>query len=234
MTAFDQSAPWYDALCRDRDYAGAAADLRRRLERIAPNAASLLDVGCGTGRHLEHLRTAFEVQGLDASVGMLEVARTRCPGVVFHAADFTDFALGRRFDVITCLFGTIAYARSEDGLRRAVHTMAGHLTDAGVLVIEPWLSPARYRAGAVTGDFVNDPELKVARMYVTRAEQSLATYDIHYLVADREGVRSFSEQQQLGLFTHEQQVGALDSAGLDVDFDARGLFGYGLYVGRRR
>ena len=117
MRPYDTSARWYDALCRSRDYEGAVNVLRTRLRDAAPSAASLLDVGCGTGRHLEYLGSSYEVEGLDASVGMLEIARARCPGVPFHEADFMAFDLGRRFDVVTCLFGTIAYARSEQGLR---------------------------------------------------------------------------------------------------------------------
>ena len=37
------------------------------LDAQAPDASSLLDVGCGTGRHLELLRQRYEVEGLDLS-----------------------------------------------------------------------------------------------------------------------------------------------------------------------
>ena len=76
-------------------------------------------MACGTGRHVELLRKRYEVEGLDISGEMLEAARARCPGVVFHQADMRTFALGRRFDVVTCLFGSIGYVgRSKSSPRR--------------------------------------------------------------------------------------------------------------------
>ena len=101
---------------------------------------------------------------------MLAIARQRCPGVPMHEASLVDFSLPRRFDVVTCLFGSIAYAGDIQNLRRAAQTMADHLEADGVLVVEPWLSPERFIAGRLVFDSVDDPDLKVARMYVTRRE----------------------------------------------------------------
>ena len=50
---------------------GGAQDSRRCSTAQAPRASSLLDVGCGTGRHLELLRERYEVEGLDVSPAML-------------------------------------------------------------------------------------------------------------------------------------------------------------------
>ena len=93
---FGSSARVYDALCRHKDYAGASATLCAIVDRFAPRASTLLDVGCGTGLHLAHLRERFGVEGLDSSPAMLDVARTRCPGVPLHQGSLVDFDLGRR------------------------------------------------------------------------------------------------------------------------------------------
>ena len=137
---FRQSARVYDALCRHKDYAGASATLCAIVDRLAPNASTLLDVGCGTGLHLSHLRERFAAEGLDLSQEMLDVARTRCPGVPLHQRSLVEFDLDRRFDVVTCLFGSIAYATDEASLRRAVRSLADHLQAGGLLIVEPWVT----------------------------------------------------------------------------------------------
>ncbi|TSA50235.1 class I SAM-dependent methyltransferase, partial [archaeon] len=64
-------------------------------------------MACGTGKHIEYLKDQFEIEGLDISREMLEIAHVRNPNVTFHQADMTDFDLGKKFDVITCLFSAI-------------------------------------------------------------------------------------------------------------------------------
>jgi SAM-dependent methyltransferase len=230
MPGFSESARFYDALNRHKDYAAAAAGLCQILARFVPGASSLLDVGCGTGRHLAHLRERFRVEGLDASAEMLAIARERCPGVPMHQGSLVDFAVGRRFDVVTCLFGSIAYAGDAISLGRAVRCMAGHLEAGGVLVVEPWVAPERFVAGRLVFDSVNDPDLKVARMYLTRQEGRLSIFDSEYLVGTADGITRFRERQELGLFTDAEYRSAFDEAGLDMLDSAGDLFGYGLYV----
>jgi SAM-dependent methyltransferase len=230
---YSQSARVYDALCRHKDYAAASLALRGILERAVPHAASLLDVACGTGGHLEHLRSHFRVEGLDFSPEMLEIARRRCPGTPFHEGTLVDFRLPDTFDVITCLFGSIGYALTLDHLHRAVESMAHHLEPAGALVVEPWLTPDRFVSGRLVFDSIDDPDLKVARMYVTRRDGRVSVFESDYLVASTQGVSHFKERQALGLFTEEEYRRAFAEAGLDVVDTGGDLFGYGLYVCRK-
>ena len=53
---FSRSAHLYDAIYSFKDYAGEAETLRALVEERAPGARSLLDVACGTGKHLAELR----------------------------------------------------------------------------------------------------------------------------------------------------------------------------------
>ena len=105
MTAFVRSARVYDALTAQKDYRRATRALVKAVRGVAPGARTVLDVGCGTGRHLQYLRDQFDVEGLDLSRQMLAIARKRCPDVRFHQGSLIDFKLSRRFDVVTCLFG---------------------------------------------------------------------------------------------------------------------------------
>src|SRR3712207_7289123 len=44
----------------------------------------------------------------------------RYPDVRFHQGDMTDFDLGRRFDVVVCLFSAIGYVLTEERLRQTL------------------------------------------------------------------------------------------------------------------
>jgi SAM-dependent methyltransferase len=227
---YRESARLYDALLRAKDYKAASDKLHGLLLQHAPDASSLLDVACGTGRHLEYLKEHYRVEGVDLSEEMLEIARKRCPTVPFHQASFLDFSLRGNFDVVTCLFGAIGYATSVHQLEQATARMASHLRPGGVLVIEPWITPERFEAGKLVLDTVDEDDLKIVRTYISRQEGRLSLYDIHFLVATSQGVSHFREQEELGLFSAAEYTGALKKAGLKVRYHD-GLFGYGLYIG---
>ena len=119
-------------------------------------------------------------RGWIASRQMLAIARNRCPGVRFHQGSLVDFNLRRRFDVITCLFGALAYAKTMASLRKATRCFVSHLQPGGVLIVEPWVSPERFVAGRLVFDRVDDAELKVARMYITKRRGAVSVFDSQY------------------------------------------------------
>ena len=53
-----------------------------------------------------------------------------------------SFALGRRFDVVTCLFGSLGYVESYGELATTIGNLRDHVEPGGLIVVEPWLSPA--------------------------------------------------------------------------------------------
>jgi SAM-dependent methyltransferase len=228
---FNRSARIYDAVYASiRDYPREAAELDGLIQKRRPRARTLLDVACGTGAHLEHL-TGYEAEGLDLDPEMLAVARERLPNVRLHEGDMTDFDLGKRFDAVVCMFSSIGYVRTEEQLRSAITSMARHLEPDGVLVVEPWLAPDDWRDRHVGAVFVDEPELKIARMNVAQREGDVSIVDFEYLVATPDGIERFTEHHELGLFTVEQYLEAFRSAGLEVEHDAEGPMGRGLYVG---
>jgi SAM-dependent methyltransferase len=228
---FTKSARFYDRLYAFKDYDGASEQIHALVQARRPGARTLLDVGCGTGRHLAALRGRYELEGLDLDGGLLAVARERLPDVPLHEADMTTFDLGRRFDVVTCLFSAIAYVRTLENMRRAVERMVAHLAPGGVLLVEPWFSLETYWTGTITANHVDDPDMKIAWMYVSELRERVSYLDIHYMVGTPEGVHTFNEVHQMGLFTPGEYGRAITDAGLAHEHDPRGLFSRGLHVG---
>lgn len=226
------SAAHYDAIYAGKDYAAEAEQIRDLVTaRRGRPGGRLLDVACGTGRHLAHLRAHFEAAGLDLEPGLLAEARRRLPGLPLHQGDMRAFDLGERFDVVTCLFSAIGYVRTRAGLARAFGAMARHLAPEGLLLVEPWFRPEQWRHASLHLKTVDEPDLKIARACTSELRGSLSVMDMHHLVSTPEGTRHFKERHVLGLFTVDEMRDGFQAAGLQADFQEPGLIGRGLWVG---
>ena len=228
---YDKSAGWYDAFYRDKDYEGEARRIAELVRQRHPAAMTLLDVACGTGRHLEYLARTFRCTGVDLEAKMLSVALLRVPEVSLVVGDMTALDLGGQFDTVVCLFSSIGYVRTLDGLQRALAAMARQLAPGGVLVIEPWIRPETWRGGAVVVEVIDEGAGKLVRVLVSRLEETVSVLDIHYVFASPGHVTTADEQHHLGLFTKDQYVAAAETSGLTVEWNPDGLIGRGMVIG---
>jgi SAM-dependent methyltransferase len=169
---------------------------------------------------------------VDINEAMLDMARKKLPGVPLHQADLLEIDLGRRFDVVACLFSSIGYLRDEAELNRGIAAMAAHLESDGVLIVEPWILPGDFKSGTLHGLFVDRKDLKLARMNVSRVEDGVAVMDMHHLVGTEKGIEYFIERHELTLFPPQAYLAAFASARLEVEHDTEGLMGRGLFFGR--
>jgi ubiquinone/menaquinone biosynthesis C-methylase UbiE len=231
----------YDVAYSFKDYAGEATAVTELIRKRKPEASSLLDVGCGTGKHLEHFKEAFDhVEGLDLTSSLLTEARRRLLDVPFHEGDMRSFDLGRTFDAVVCLFSAIGHLLTLEDLEMACAAMARHLAPGGVLVIEPWLSPEVWDELNLHMLTVDQPDVKLARATLpsTRGDNNeISVLDLTYLVATRGKVETFQERHELRLTSEAEFLSALSKAGLDATFEPEGLrmpsqpSSRGLYIG---
>ncbi len=228
---FTKSAKFYDAIYHFKDYTLAAGKLDAFIKKFCPGARTLLDTACGTGKHIEHLRSKYECEGLDLNADLLAIAKDRCPGIRFIQADMSDFDAGKKYDVVTCLFSSIAYVKTKENLHKAINCMSSHLNPGGLLIIEPWFSRENFWTDRVTANHYDTPELKITWMYTSKLEDGLSILDIHYLAGTQEEVVHFTERHELGLFDDAEYLQAFKDAGLNVHYDKEGLFGRGMYIG---
>ena len=231
---FNKSAKYYDAIYKanSKDYVKESEKLHSLIQQHKKSSGNvLLDVACGTGLHLHYLRQHYQVEGLDLDPEILTIAKKNQPDIPFHQASMVDFDLNKKFDVITCLFSAIGYVETQSRLHQAIQTMTNHLNDGGVLLVEPWFGPGILSTSKVYVVFVDEPDLKIARMNINRVEENISFLDFHYLVATPEGIENFAETHKLSLFTDEEYMQAFQSAKLKTIHDPEGLDGRGLYIG---
>src|SRR5438093_11224272 len=102
--------------------------------RAAP-AASLLDLGCGTGRDLDVLaQTVPECWGVDCLPEMIAFGQARRPHLRLQTADMRTVRLGRTFDVIISMGSAFTYALTNADVAGVLDTYAAH-AQAGTLLI---------------------------------------------------------------------------------------------------
>jgi trans-aconitate methyltransferase len=228
---FTKSQAFYEAIyARQKDYAAEAAWLRAAIGVANPGAKRVIDVACGTGAHLRFLHKQFEVAGIDADATMIAIARDHLPGVPLRVERMQDLSVAEPYDALVCLFGSIGYLADEAELRTTFARFAAAVTTGGLVVVEPWITPADWRDGVLEASFVDQPELKIARIGASERYGTSAVTRYEYLVGEPSGMSGFSETHVQQLFTDEQYRAAFAAAGLKPRSERYDLFPHGLYV----
>ena len=239
--SYHDLAGWYDALydARGKDYDREARVLLELAAAHGVEVERLLDVACGTGRHLASFAGHLdELAGTDDSAEMLTIAAARLGSeVALHEADLRSFDLGRTFDLVTCLLSSIGHVEDGQELDAAVAAMAAHVAPGGMLMIEPWLTPEQIRDDGVR-DLVTaeQDDGVIARVASSRREGDVVALSFAWAVATPGGVATLEEHLRMPLFTPERYVAAVEGAGLVGQWleEVEGLAaGRGLLIGRR-
>src|SRR5215831_1914503 len=215
---YGKSAAIYDLLYNAtgiKNFASEAEVIHGIIQQAVPGARTLLDVACGTGADLVELRRWYDVEGVDISPEMLEVAPRKLHDVPLHRGDMRRFELGRAFDAVTCLFSSIGYVTDAADLRPTIHRLAAHVARPGVLIVDGWVRPDRWRADAQgPPDVASDGKVTVVRLALTRRIGDITELDMHHLVRSHGGVEYYMEQHRLALVATNVYTAAMREAGL--------------------
>jgi SAM-dependent methyltransferase len=219
---FTETADLYDLVYSFKNYPEEAERLRGMVGR---EGGTLLDVACGTGYHLALLAEHYRVEGVDLDPAMVELTRAR--GLTAHVGDMLTLDLGRRFDVVTCLFSSIGYVSDLAG---AVDRLAAHVAPGGVVVVEPWLAPEQIHLAHVGLLTAESDAVKVARMTSLHVDGRECLMEFQYLIGRGGVVEHRTERHRTLLWTPQEYAAAFAAAGLDATHDEEGLMGRGLWL----
>ena len=233
---FKTIAAYYDALyVNEQEYEPEAAKVRQLLagHGLRPGA-DLLVLACGTGGHIPYFKDSYQVSGLDLSEDMLALARKKFPGVRFYPGNLIDFKLDAEFDAMVCLYGSIGFVKTVDNLRASMKRMAAHLRPKGLALITPWSTVEEFQDLLVV-DAIDRPDFKIARMEQVRLkEPKIVEVTFHHLVGRDNDVNYHKQSLEIGLFSRDEYLAAMNDAGMEIveeykGADVRG----GAYIGQK-
>lgn len=148
MDIFKKYSRYYNLLYKDKNYRNEANYVDSLIKRYSrSNKKTLLDIGCGTGRHDKHFaEKGYSVVGIDKSAEMIKIARaTIAPknsGMEFHVLDSTHFNLNRKFDIAVALFHVMSYQVSNESFLKTLKNTYRHLNNRGLFIFDFWYGPA--------------------------------------------------------------------------------------------
>ncbi len=234
---YKEFADIYDLIYSFKDYKKEVKKIKKLIKKYkSTDGSELLDVACGTGKHLQYFKDSFICTGVDINEGILNVAKKKVKGVIFKQADMVNFDLNNKFDVIISLFSSIGYVKTYDNLEKTIVNFANHLKQGGVLIIEPWFTKSNYWVGHPGMTTYDGEDIKIARLNSSKIEDDLSVMDMHYLIVEKnKDVKYFVDKHELGLFDTDKTLKLMKKACLKAEFLKDCLVKErGLYIGVKK
>ena len=214
----------YDQALGERFFRSARRVLLQLMDRYPSEEKTHLDLACGTGMALDLFAShGWHSTGVDASLPMLSVARTRASRLL--AADFRTLPLRRTFARITCLYDSLNHLKSRADLVSVFRAVARVMSSGSLFLFDmnhPDIYPAVW--GMKEPYVANGPgfHLEIATAFRKRDATGLALVTGWALLPS--GKRAeISERHEQRAYSEREIVDALGEAGLIpvevLDFD---------------
>ena len=223
-SAYDAFAYAYDAALGERFFRAVRRLLSERLERYPTVVKTHLDLACGTGLALEFFRSrGWKSTGLDASLPMLSVAKSRATSLV--AADFAALPFRGTFSRITCLYDSLNHVKNRADLTAIFRSIRRVMANDSLFFFDMNHPHAYPEVWGMKEPFVAEGRgyhLEIATAYRRRDATGLALVTGWALLPN--GKRyEISERHEQRAYTEREIVESLGAAGLEplevVDFD---------------
>ena len=181
-------ADLYDLFYAEKNYDAEVAFTDALLRKHAHGPSKrLLEVACGTGQHaIRFAAKGWDVVGVDLSGDMVRRARERegAAGITFFQQDMRDLDVpAKDFDAATCLFDSLGYAVTNDGIVSTLSRIRRHLRPGALFVAEFWHAPPMLRDfDPVRVREWETPQGTIVRVSRTSLEVAMQVAQVEYSV----------------------------------------------------
>jgi SAM-dependent methyltransferase len=228
--AFQDYARFYDLLNSGKDYAQEVAYLRQALVEYGTGTSTILDMGCGTGRHARELAKAgFTVHGVDRSRDMVRLATKHASGLESDVAarlsydtdDVREYRAGRCFNAVTALFHVVSYQTTNQALMDTFLSAGANLQNGGLFLFDVWYGPAVLNQRPERRErSCEDGLIHVRRKAqpTLKANENIVEVNYEFVVTDKKSMsrRTFSETHTMRYLFTPEICSLAETAGMEV------------------
>jgi SAM-dependent methyltransferase len=133
---YDELVDWYDLVDPLEDHEDEAEIFIDILDREAPGARSLLELGSGAGNNAYYLKQRYDCTLTDLAPTMLERSRAINPACRHLEGDMRNMRLAEAFDIVF-VHDAITHITTLPDLQAAIRTVAAHLKPGGAALAVP-------------------------------------------------------------------------------------------------
>ncbi len=137
-----QSGDYYNLFYENKDYELEAKYIHNKLVKHNLKGKSILELGCGTGKHANKLsELGYEILGIEKSESMIKKIE-KSKNFDFRLGDIRKIKLEKKFDSVISLFHVLSYQISNESLKSVFLTAFNSLKNEGIFLFDFWFAPA--------------------------------------------------------------------------------------------
>ena len=211
---FKEYSYYYDLLYQDKNYKKESEYIHSLTQKYAPGAKTILNLGCGTGKHDCILaEKGYHITGVDLSETMIEKAKENAKfansDIEFIYGDVRNIKLNKKFDVVISLFHVLSYQNRDEDVNKFFNTAKTHLKPNGIFIFDFWYAPAVLaEMPEIRIKRVENQDFKLIRIAEPEIHLSKNIVDVNYeLIVINKGnykVRILNETHSMRYFTYPE------------------------------
>lgn len=149
MNVFQNYAYYYNLIYRDKDYRREAETVHGILKKYNPQLKTIINLGCGTGRHdIELEKLGYHCKGVDISPSMIKIAKQNAvqngSAIEFEEGDVRNYTTKEKYDAVISLFHVMSYQNTNEDILSAFKTarkLLGTTPESGYFLFDAWYGP---------------------------------------------------------------------------------------------
>lgn len=146
MQVFQNYAYYYNAFYKEKDYKAEAGQVHQLLQKYDKNIISVINYGCGTGKHdVELSALGYQCDGIDMSSEMIEIARQNAlesnQDIIYSVADIRKYVPTHQYDAVISLFHVMSYQTDNQDVLNAFRSVRMALNSGGIFLFDVWYGP---------------------------------------------------------------------------------------------